>query len=97
MRFTIDSYLPIILCEFLAFFLWLWCVELSERSERHIKTCFLRSHSLYRCSATHNIQPKSIQKNSSSIAFVMQIGNKPMSSVSLFLRPERLNWKSLRL
>ena len=84
MRLTADSYLTIILCEFLAFFIYLWYVEFSERSEKHIKTCFLHLHSFYRYSATHNIQTHLSR-------------NKSMDSVSLFLRPERLNWKYMRL
>ena len=58
------------------FHMYMWCVEISERSARHIKTCLSCHHSLYRYSATR-ITP--ILKPSSFI-FVVQIGKKSIAS-----------------
>ena len=56
--FKHDSYLAIILCEFPAL---LACIR-GERSERHVKTGFLRLHPFYLCSTTHSTPSFHISK-----------------------------------
>ena len=71
--------------------MYMWCVEISERSGRHIKTCPSCHHSLYRRSATC-IRPL---LKPSSFVFVVQIGKKSSAS-HLFLRPDINNISPLR-
>ena len=72
--------------------MYMWCVEFSERSGRHIKTCLSCHHSLCPCSATR-ISPL---LKPSSFVFVVQIEKKSMASVHLFLRPDINNISPLR-
>ena len=73
------------------FHMYMWCVEFSERSGRHIKTCLSCHHSLCPCSATR-ISPL---LKPSSFVFVVQIEKKSMASIDLFLRPD-INISPLR-
>ena len=93
-----DSYSAIILCEFPLFFcMHMWYMEFSEISEKHIKTGFSQLHSLYCCSTTRNTPlPPPIPKNSSSVAFVVQIGKKSSGLCSLIFETWTIKLETCR-
>ena len=89
-----DSYSAMIRCEFPTFFA---CTCAVWNLVRGVK-CMQRRVSRVTILFVAVQAPASLPlPKPSPIAFVVQIGKKPIASLHLFSRPERLNWKATKI